>query len=172
MEAFARERKYQHLIIESTGISDPNPVAEALAISDYNGDYINDGDFDGSADHAVGDKVIRATAADGRDGGLASTEGTGEGLFSLDTLVTVVDATSFLDEVRKADDLEDRGLEAQEGDTRTIADLLVSQAGALCVHLCQFWQPQQLQCGVFSHCYRRAHGISHMHVGILWILWS
>lgn len=53
----------------------------------------------------------------------------GEGeLYSVDTLVTVVDATTFLDEVRVADYLEDRGMEAQEGDTRTIADLLVTQA--------------------------------------------
>lgn len=67
------------------------------------------------------------------------------GLFSLDTLVTVVDSTSFLEEVRKADDLEERGLEAEEGDTRTIADLLVSQArrlalsGTACIvggHVC------------------------------------
>ena len=42
--------------------------------------------------------------------------------------MTVVDSTSFLDEVRVADYLEDRGMEAQEGDTRTIADLLVTQA--------------------------------------------
>lgn len=62
---------------------------------------------------------------------LAESEGgrQKQGFFSLDTLVTVVDSTSFLDEVRKADDLEERGLEAEEGDTRTIADLLVSQAG-------------------------------------------
>lgn len=45
--------------------------------------------------------------------------------------MTVVDSTSFLHEVRKADDLEERGLEAEEGDTRTVADLLVSQASAL-----------------------------------------
>lgn len=51
-------------------------------------------------------------------------------MYSLDTLVTVVDSTSFLDEVRKADDLEERGLESGEGDTRTISDLLMSQASA------------------------------------------
>lgn len=51
-------------------------------------------------------------------------------LFSLDTLVTVVDSTSFLEEVRNADDLVDRGVEAEEEDTRTVADLLISQASA------------------------------------------
>lgn len=32
--AIARAGKHQHLIIESTGISDPTPVAEALVSSD------------------------------------------------------------------------------------------------------------------------------------------
>lgn len=49
--------------------------------------------------------------------------------FSLDTLVTVVDSTSFMDEIRRADDLEERGIEAEEGDTRTVADLLMAQVG-------------------------------------------
>ncbi|CAM9257195.1 unnamed protein product, partial [Hapterophycus canaliculatus] len=61
----------------------------------------------------------------------AKRDGEEEGLFSLDTLVTVVDSTSFLDELRKADDLEERGLEAEEGDTRTIADLLVEFANVV-----------------------------------------
>ncbi|CAN0076033.1 unnamed protein product [Scytosiphon promiscuus] len=113
VEAIAREGKHRHLIIESTGISDPNPVAEALATSD------NSSDGGSSHFHADADGERDEHAASGRE-----EKG---GLFSLDTLVTVVDSTSFLDEVRKADDLEDRGLEAEEGDTRTIADLLVSQ---------------------------------------------
>lgn len=49
-------------------------------------------------------------------------------LFSVDTLVTVVDSTTFMNEVREADYLDERGMEADEGDTRTIADLLVAQA--------------------------------------------
>lgn len=92
VEDLARGGRYKHLIIESTGISDPMPVAEAFVTSALEED------------------------ADRRQQG-----------YCLDTLVTVVDSTSFLDEVQKADDLEERGLEAIEGDTRTIADLLVSQ---------------------------------------------
>lgn len=110
MEAIAREGKHQHLIIESTGISDPTPVAEALASSEWG----DEDDYDDSSG---------TITSDGRDDA-------GTRRFSLDTLVTVVDSTSFLDEVRKADDLEERGLEAEEGDTRTIADLLVSQVRA------------------------------------------
>ncbi|CAM9329593.1 unnamed protein product [Pylaiella littoralis] len=122
VEAIAREGKYQHLIIESTGISDPTPVAEALVSSE------------GSIESSTHSLADGSTGDDGEsNGGVAilGRESEGgrqkQGFFSLDTLVTVVDSTSFLDEVRKADDLEERGLEAEEGDTRTIADLLVSQ---------------------------------------------
>lgn len=40
VEAIAREGKYQHLIIESTGISDPTPVAEALVTSEGSSESI------------------------------------------------------------------------------------------------------------------------------------
>lgn len=46
--------------------------------------------------------------------------------------MTVVDSTSFLHEIRKADELQERGLEAEEWDTRTVADLLVSQVSTFC----------------------------------------
>ena len=117
MEAIARAGKYQHLIIESTGISDPAPVAEALVMSEVSMDSGDGGPAQGAA-----------TAADVvPSGGIEGTKGS----FCLDTLVTVVDSTSFLDEVRKADDLEERGLEAQDGDSRTVADLLVAQASGV-----------------------------------------
>lgn len=117
MDAIAREGKHQHLIIESTGISDPTPVAEALASSEWGDDEDND--------------IYDDDSSGARDGSDA-----GKRRFSLDTLVTVVDSTSFLDEVRKADYLEERGLEAEEGDTRTIADLLVSQVRDLLYYSC------------------------------------
>lgn len=146
MEAIAREGKHQHLIIESTGISDPTPVAEALAASEGSStgyyEYLDGEDDDSvnaSSSSSVGEReapVERSTSNEDEAGGdlaAARIDGSGEGgaTFTLDTLVTVVDSTSFLDEVRKADDLEERGLEAQEGDTRTIADLLVSQVRTL-----------------------------------------
>lgn len=163
VEAIAREGKYQHLIIESTGISDPTPVAEALATSASSssggggdGRFSTDEDLAEDSTTGVSIKAIRDTAgataeAQGGGGGGEGGEGEGEelvdilgtgivegggeggggeGMYAVDTLVTVVDSTSFLDEVRKADDLEERGLEAEEGDTRTIADLLVSQASS------------------------------------------
>ena len=216
VETLARNREHQHLIIESTGISDPTPVAEGLVRSERSTDtseyfLADDGEegeeeeggagtgagSDGvvslgqgasrlhrlpgwgarraksrprdskvSAVHAAvraqsctyaAPAVVESVcilafpsepsrssfstnfghpactrapgeeeaeeAEGGEDGG-----GGGGGMFKVDTLVTVVDSTSFLDEIRKADELEERGLEAMEGDTRTIADLLISQA--------------------------------------------
>eukprot|EP00903_Cladosiphon_okamuranus_P014092 g13098.t1 len=120
VEAIARRGKHQHLIIESTGISDPMPVAEALVYSDHDEDH---DEQDADSNGGVVPVAEREEAKEGKAG-----EGEGEGeLFSVDTLVTVVDSTSFLDEVRAADYLEDRGMESQEGDTRTIADLLITQ---------------------------------------------
>lgn len=50
VEAIARAGKHQHLIIESTGISDPTPVAEALATSDSSTDiYADDSSTEGNA---------------------------------------------------------------------------------------------------------------------------
>ncbi len=64
METLAREGKHQHLIIESTGISDPTPVAEALVRSERSTDtseyFLADDDDDdggGGDGNGAGDDV-------------------------------------------------------------------------------------------------------------------
>ncbi|AKE91242.1 MULTISPECIES: GTP-binding protein [Rhodococcus] len=86
----ARENRFDHLVIESTGISEPMPVAATF-----------DWEFD--------------------DGFRLSR------LARLDTMVTVVDAATFLAELARGDRLDDRALEAGAGDERSISDLLVEQ---------------------------------------------
>lgn len=94
--AIARQRtpdgrpRFDHLVIESTGISEPMPVAATF-------DWTFD---DGSR---LGD------------------------LAALDTMVTVVDASTFLGEVARGASLAQRGLGAAAGDERSIADLLIDQ---------------------------------------------
>merc|ERR1712232_462275 len=89
----AEEKKYDHLLIESTGISEPMPVATTFEATD--------------------DKGLRLL------GGVAH----------LDTLVTVIDCKNFLKDYCSQDKLPDRKeLGAEEGDKRTIVDLLVDQA--------------------------------------------
>jgi G3E family GTPase len=86
----AREGRFDHLLIESTGISEPLPVAETFTFSDEEGRSLSD--------------VAR-----------------------IDTMVTVVDASTFLDECDGVDDLTERGLGLSDEDDRAIVDLLVEQ---------------------------------------------
>ncbi|WP_066902453.1 GTP-binding protein [Mycolicibacterium houstonense] len=86
----ARQGRFDQLVIESTGISEPMPVAATFSW-----------EFD-----------------DGfRLGELAR----------LDTLVTVVDASTFLTELARGDALTEREMTAGPGDGRNVADLLVDQ---------------------------------------------
>ncbi len=86
----AREGRFDQLLIESTGISEPMPVAETFTFADETGQTLGD--------------VAR-----------------------LDTMVTVVDATTFLAECDSVEDLGDRGIGLGPDDERAIVDLLVDQ---------------------------------------------
>ncbi len=93
IEAVARlaeEGRFDHLVIESTGISEPMPVAATF-----------DWEFE--------DGFSLGTVA------------------ALDTMVTVVDASTFVGELARGERLDERDLEAGEGDERSISDLLVDQ---------------------------------------------
>ncbi|MFC6013502.1 GTP-binding protein [Nocardia lasii] len=86
----AREGRFDQLVIESTGISEPMPVAATF-------------DWEFEDGFRLGD------------------------IARLDTMVTVVDAATFLAELVRGEALAARNLEAGEGDSRSIADLLVDQ---------------------------------------------
>lgn len=86
----AKEGRFDYLLIESTGISEPAPVADTFTF-------------------AVGDGVALSEIAE------------------LDTMVTVVDAANFLEDLRVGKDLQSVGQAADEEDPRTVADLLTEQ---------------------------------------------
>lgn len=86
----AQAGRFEYLLIESTGISEPLPVAETFTFRDEHGTSLSD-------------------------------------IARLDTMVTVVDAASFAQELDTADSLKDRGESLGEEDERTIADLLIEQ---------------------------------------------
>lgn len=97
----AKQKKFDHLIIESTGVSEPLPVAETFS-------------FD--LEENIG------MSFEGR-----SFNESLLGLARIDSMVTVVDAYNFLSNMNDAYDLAKVGLQAKEDDTRTITDLLTSQ---------------------------------------------
>jgi len=86
----AREGRFDYLLIESTGISEPLPVAQTFVFEDEQGVSLSE-------------------------------------LSRLDTMVTVVDASRFLDDLAATETVADRGEGADAEDERTIVDLLVDQ---------------------------------------------
>ena len=86
----ARPEGLDHILIESSGISEPMPVAETFTFKDGSGTSLS--------------QVAR-----------------------LDTLVTVVDGASFMEELHAADALKSRGWETGAGDERTVAQLFCDQ---------------------------------------------
>lgn len=86
----AREGRFDYLLIESTGISEPIPVAQTFTFEDETGTSLS--------------RLAR-----------------------LDTMVTVVDAATFLREYDEGDGLAERGESLGEDDHRTVTDLLVDQ---------------------------------------------
>jgi len=86
----AQEGRFDYLLIESTGISEPVPVAQTFTFEDEDGHSLS--------------HVAR-----------------------LDTMVTVVDAASFLRDYNAGEALGERGETLGEDDNRTVTDLLIDQ---------------------------------------------
>ncbi|MBY6537403.1 GTP-binding protein [Rhodococcus sp. BP-349] len=94
-----------YLLIESTGVSEPMPVAASF-------DWV----FELPRDTEPRDADSQSVAP--------VSLGT---LARLDTMVTIVDASTFLTEISRGDTLDERDLDVAEGDERSISDLLVDQ---------------------------------------------
>lgn len=86
----ANSGRFEHILIESTGISEPMPVAATFEWQWEDGTRLAD-------------------------------------IAPIDTMVTLVDAVTFLDEMRKRRTLQDEHLAVGPEDDRTVVDLLVDQ---------------------------------------------
>lgn len=86
----ARSGRFDQIVIESTGISEPMPVAATFEWEFEDG----------------------TTLAD---------------VAPFDTMVSLVDASTFLTHLRRGKSLASQSIEATPGDDRTVADLLVDQ---------------------------------------------
>jgi G3E family GTPase len=90
VQTLAAEGRFDYLLIESTGISEPMPVAATFAVRDEAGFSLSD--------------VAR-----------------------LDTMVTVVDAATLVNDFSSTEFLRDRGEVAGDGDERSVVDLMTDQ---------------------------------------------
>ncbi|RIP34887.1 GTP-binding protein [Staphylococcus gallinarum] len=91
VEQLCNKGDIEQIIIESTGISEPVPVAQTFSYMD----------------EEMGIDLSK--------------------LCRLDTMVTVVDANRFINDIQSQDLLNDRGQGVSDEDARTIADLLIDQ---------------------------------------------
>lgn len=109
----AKEDKYQYIVIESTGISEPMQVAETFT-TEFTETLIDSTEAVSGEDRELIKDIVNR-------GGLNT-------LTNLDTCVTLVDAKSFLENLETTDFLEDRYGNNNQGELeRTITDLLVDQ---------------------------------------------
>jgi G3E family GTPase len=90
VEDIAKSNEYDYIIIESSGVSEPLPVAATFTFD------LEDG------------RSLRELA-------------------KIDAMVTVLDATQFIDNYYSVESLKDRKQEVNEGDERAIIDLIIDQ---------------------------------------------
>jgi G3E family GTPase len=86
----AQEDRFDYLLIESTGISEPMPVAATFLFEDIEGRSLSS-------------------------------------MARLDTMVSVVDAATFLDRFEVLEELHEMGVGRDDEDDRSVTDLLVDQ---------------------------------------------
>jgi G3E family GTPase len=108
VSALAAEKAFDYIVIESTGVSEPLPVAETFTFE------LAPGEDSATADGTSPPKSLNSVAR-------------------LDTLVTVVDASSFLLDLDTLDDLSDRGWEDKGGHAAPAAQADQHESGAASV---------------------------------------
>ena len=108
----AREGRFDYLLIESTGISEPLPVAMTFSFPTP-------------------------------DGTMSLMD-----ISRLDTMVTVVDASTWLDDYREGQRLKALGMGMSEDDNRTLSDLLIDQvefANVIIINKTDLAAPEQVE---------------------------
>jgi G3E family GTPase len=107
----AKEGRFDYLLIESTGISEPLPVAMTFSFPTPDG---------------------TTSLMD---------------ISQLDTMVTVVDASRWLDDYHEGKRLKEMGMATDNGDTRTLSDLLIDQvefANVIIINKTDLTTPKQV----------------------------
>lgn len=127
-DASSSGRKWDYLVIESTGISEPLPVAQTFVME------VNEDEHDHAHVHEHEQKDDSMDVEEENDG---EVEEEGPPVLKenpllkyarLDTMVTVVDACNFFDRMSELEKVKDQpDAEGNEDEARTLADLMVDQ---------------------------------------------
>lgn len=125
----AGEGRFDYLVIESTGISEPMQVAETFTFDleeEHDHDHEHDQEEEQHQEHQ------EEQQQDGGEAGAATGEGEGEkvslrDVARLDTCVTVIDAANFDSTFETGDFLTDRFAVDNENDDRTVSELMIDQ---------------------------------------------
>jgi len=132
VKALSEETTFDYLVVESTGISEPLPVAQTFVMDIEEMQEGNLEDHDHDHDHEM------EPAAEGGEGGEGDEEIKSLMHFArLDTLVTVVDAMNIFDVLSSIHMLKDKdnlvgmegykNAEGEDEDDRSIAQLMLEQ---------------------------------------------
>jgi G3E family GTPase len=117
----ANQGRFDHLIIESTGISEPLPVAETFTFR------IDDSLSIGGSSSSPSISSSPSSTSTPFLLQASSSSSSLSDIAEIDSMVTLIDGVNFLRDIDKAEELLERGLQADENDHRSINDLLVSQ---------------------------------------------
>lgn len=114
LATLAQKGDLDHIVVESTGVSEPHPVAQtfSMPITDLANAVAQDADGDAK-------RAALAAATTGLDS-LADAA-------HLHSLVTVVDCATFLDHLHSIQDLQELGMASMPGDVRPLSQLLLEQ---------------------------------------------
>ena len=117
LASLAQKGDVDHIIVESTGISEPHPVAQAFSMPIAAMDSMLS-----QQDEAKRAALSAATQ------GLESLQDAAH----LHSLVTVVDCATFLEHLHSIQNLHELGMASIPGDTRPLSFLLMEQVGRVC----------------------------------------
>ncbi|KAI1328620.1 P-loop containing nucleoside triphosphate hydrolase protein [Xylariaceae sp. FL0255] len=116
----ADDRKVDYLVIESSGVSEPQQVAETFS-QEFSEQHVAAGfDLETDEGHEMEKDQRMRLASILKAGGLPQVA-------RLDTCVTVVDAVNFMQDFATVDMIKDRQADVPEEDERNVSDLQVDQ---------------------------------------------
>lgn len=138
VKRLSEERAYDYLVIESTGISEPLPVAQTFVMNEDDLDHDHEGDDEEEEEEGREEDDVEEEEEEGGDEGEQKDKLDALSKYArLDTMATVVDAVNIFDVLHSIETLADKknatgmtgneNAEGEEEDDRSIVQLFLDQ---------------------------------------------